>query len=94
LVSIFFFRIQNLQTQNLCFANSESENTESFLFTIQKSENKESNLFIIKTSENKESFVFTIKNLKTHFLKKKFYCKNSKEQWSTKFGFCVQISKI
>ncbi len=83
-----------MKIQNLCFANSESENTQSFLFTIQKSENKESNLFIIKTSENKEYFLFTIKNLKTHCFKKKFYCKNSKEQRSTKFGFHVQISKI
>jgi hypothetical protein len=54
----FFFTIQNLKTQNLCFADSESENTKSFLFTIQKSENKEYNLFIIKTSEN--CLMFTI----------------------------------
>jgi hypothetical protein len=83
-----------VKTQNFCFANSESENTQSFLFTIQKSENKESNLFVIKTFENKEYFLFAIKYLKTHFFKRKFIAKNSKEQRSTKFGFHVQFSKI
>jgi len=75
-------------------ANSESENTQSFLFTIKKSENKESNLFVIKTFEKKESFLFAIKYLKTNVFKRNFYCKNSKEQRSTKFGFRVQFSKI
>jgi hypothetical protein len=28
------------------------------------------------------------------FFKQKSYCKNSKEQWSTKFGFHAQIPKV